>query len=358
MKTQKDLYTRNLFHKESDIRILRLTKDDVLSSTETLDQLQSLITQHQTLYPEIEEWLKSKVLPGIRTNSRVAYLGFENGKPVVSAILKLGLHAKICHLHIKHDTRDQHLGDLFFSMMALDAKRTAKEIHFTLPESLWLEKESFFRSFGFQEASKAATQYRKYEEELRCSASFKTVWKKALNKLPVIVNSLVKSPHNIFSGILMSIKPEHVAKIYSGDKVVEIRRKFNKKWEGCRTTIYSSIPEKAIYGYAKIERVKKDSPQRIWSDYGDLIGASKKTYEDYTNSSDEVYAIFLDNFQAYQNPVYLSQIEGLLNFKALTPPQSYLCLENNSNWSTAVSIAELLHNRFWIHQVMSDSYSE
>lgn len=358
MRKKKDLHTKNLFEKESNLKIIRLTRDDILCRHENVKVLSSLIKQHETMYPEIEKWLKSKVLPGIKQKNRIAYMGLDNEKPVVSAVLKLGEHAKICHLHIDDENRDQRIGDLFFSMMALDAKREAKEIHFTLPESLWLRKEAFFKSFGFGRALKALTQYRKPEDELRCSASFDVVWRNALNKLPLIVNSLSKSTDNIFSGILMSIKPEHVAKIFSGDKVVEIRRKFNRKWVGCRTTIYSSSPDKAIYGHAKIDRVKKDSPERIWSEYGQLIGVDRRLFDKYTDSSGEIYAIFLENFEPYRNPVYLSQIEGLLNFEELTPPQSYLSLENNSSWSKAVSVAELLHNRFWIHQIMSETHAE
>jgi len=308
------------------------------------------IRKHEPLYPNIEAWFKTKVLPGIKNASRVAYLGLDNDRPVVSAVLKQGIDAKICHLHIDLGDRDRHIGDLLFSMMSLDAKRRANKIHFTLPESLWYEKKEFFKSFGFEKPGKTRTKYREGEEEFRCTAPFEIVWENALAKLPKIITSLSKTSDNIFSGILMSIKPEHVEKIQSGEKIIEIRKKFNKKWVGCRLTIYSSSPDQAIHGYAKIEDINKDTPERIWSRYEKDIGVKKGLFDEYTSSCDKIYAIHLKNFELYHSPVFKSHIEGLLNHEELKPPQSYLSLEGNEDWSKAVSVAELLHKRFWFCQ--------
>ena len=98
-----------------------------------------------------------------------------------------------------------------------------------------------------------------------------------------------------------------------------------------------------------IERVKKDTPEKIWSEFGALIGSTKKDFDEYASSSREVYAISLKNFEPYLNPVYWSQLDSPIN-EELHPPQTYLSLETNENWAKAVSIAELLHNRFWIYR--------
>lgn len=308
------------------------------------------------MYPGIVQWLKSKVLPGVKEEMRVAYIGLNNNTPVVSAVLKRGIKSKICHLHIDEDIQNRHLGDLFFSMMTLDAKRRAEEVHFTLPESLWLEKSEFFRSFGFGHVSKANQQYRSSEDELRCSAPFDQVWQKVLEKLPIITSSLTRAQDSIFSGILMSIKPQYVEKIQSGEKLIEIRRKFKKKWTGCRVTIYSSSPSQALHGYATIENVTEGPPEKIWSQFGEYIGSTKKDFDNYAGCSSKVYAISLKNYEPYLNPVSTSQLEGLLDQQNLKPPQSYFSLETNAEWAKAVSVAELLHNRFWLYRVGADEY--
>jgi len=154
MKKFKDLHTRNLFEKESNLKIVRISRDDVLSHSDNFWLFSDQVIKHEELYPDIGRWLKTKVYSGIKNDSRVAYLGLDNDKPVVSAILKKSNHAKICHLHIDKKLRDQHVGELFFSMMALDVKRNSKEIHFTLPEDLWLSQKDFFVLLVFKTQTK------------------------------------------------------------------------------------------------------------------------------------------------------------------------------------------------------------
>ena len=150
----KDLSQLDLFSIKSDLKILKIFRNDVVKETDKLKMVKNLISKHEQMYPNIEQWLKLKVLPGIKTKERVGYIGFNNEEPIVSAVLKRGKYSKFCHLHIDKKFQNNNFGDLFFAMMALDIRNSAVEAHFTLPESLWFEKKSFFQSFGFQRAVK------------------------------------------------------------------------------------------------------------------------------------------------------------------------------------------------------------
>jgi predicted transcriptional regulator/N-acetylglutamate synthase-like GNAT family acetyltransferase len=341
------MYSSNgdLFAIESNLEIVALTKHDVIRKTDKVDLFCGLIKEHEGMYPDIKAWFQNKVLPGIENGNRKAYYCLNNDEPIATAIVKIGRMAKFCHLHIREEERNRHLGDLFFSKMAMDVKRIAKEVHFTVPETLWVEKKTFFQSFGFAEAKKATRQYRAFEDELKCSASFDTVWEKVLEKIPVIIQNFTKGADNIFNGLVISIKPQHVKKIEKGEKLVEIRKKFNAKWINCRATIYSSSPEKKLHGHARISDVIKKSPGEIWEKFGSEIGCSKEDFNRYTETSSQVYAILLKDYQAYTSPLYLSHLSYLLQ-KDLTPPQSHLSLEKSDLWVGAVSVAELLHGRF------------
>src|ERR1022692_4870480 len=213
----------------SNLKIAQVTKEDVVNQTDKLKTIIGLLEKLETMYPEIDKWIKQKVLPGIKTDERVAYIGFDNDVPFVSAVVKKGKESKFCHLHIDHEFRNQNIGELFFSLMAFEVKKFAKEIHFTLPENLWIEKKKFFNSFGFENAIKSETQYRLFEEELKCSAPIEKVWESVLDILPKLIKQN-SSPNDIINGLVMSIQPAFCNKILNGDKVVEIRRKFNKKW--------------------------------------------------------------------------------------------------------------------------------
>lgn len=341
----KDYRTRNLFFRESNLRIFKVKSDDAIRWTDEMEMLFQLISDHEEMYPNIKKWFKSKVLPGLKRNERVAYVGLSNQEPVVSAIVRKGADSKFCHLHIKDDYRERGIGDLFFAMMALDVRNCAKQIHFTLPESLWTERRPFFLSFGFNDVTKANEQYRLFDDELRASAPFRNVWQSVLEKLPRLIDTHTKYPDDAFRGLLMSIRPQFVEKIQRGNKVVEIRKKFNPKWDGCRITIYSSHPVRAICGYATIKSIKKGDPQNIWAQFEDDVGCTREEFDRYTESCETVYAISLKDFEAYSTPVAIDQVAHLLN-KDLKPPQSYTSLEKNKPWAEAVSIAELLHGRF------------
>lgn len=332
---------------KTDLQIIKLVPNDIKQKSDRYFQFLDLILKHEDMYPGIDKWVFNKVLNGIINDSRIAYLGFIDGVPIVSSIVKKGKHSKFCHLNIDEKYRNNNVGDLFFAMMALDVKSNAKEIHFTLPENLWEEKKEFFMSFGFTTANLSPIQYRKSQEELKCTSSFPIVWQNVLLKLPSILDSFQSSKQNIFNSLIMSIKPEYLEKIKNGDKVIELRKKFHSKWKGFKVTLYSSSPTKALIGYATIKTVEKDTPSNIWEKYSSDIGCNYNQFNDYVSDTNELYAIVLQDYESYKYPLYLTQIRHLLN-KDIFPPQSYSSLNSDKKWAEAVSIAELLHGRFSI----------
>lgn len=331
---------------KSDFRIVRLTEGDARSDTDHIQMFRGLVETNEDMYPGIRSWMREKVLPGLRSSERIAYICYEDGRPVVSAVVKRGRSSKFCHLRIQEDFQDRHLGDVFFSAMALEVRGVAEEIHFTLPESLWEQKRRFFNSFGFHEATRAGTQYRLFDTELRCSAPFSAVWAATLRKLPKIMNKFTTGG---FSGgedaLLMSIRSQHARAILAGTKRVEIRRRFSRKWEGKRITIYSSSPEQSLVGEASISRVASDTPGAIWDEFGSSIGCSRAEFDNYTKSSTKVYALVLDDVRPFKLPIPRTQVSHLLG-SDLTPPQSYCTLEEGKPWAQAVSLAALLHATF------------
>lgn len=335
----------DLFSAEVNLQVVRLLREDVLLGTDRLNIFKAAILRHEAMYPRISHWLKDKVLPGILNGTRIAYLGFYNDQPVVTAIAKKGESTKFCHLHIDKNIQDKNLGELFFSLMVLDVRHIADGIHFTLPESLWESEKKFFNSFGFNSALKSETQYRRSEQELSCSATFDQVWSSTLEKLPKLIDLHSIDERNISNGLLMSIRPYFANRIIHGDKVVEIRKKFNHKWSKRRVTLYSSHPTKSVIGYAIINSVVSNSPDKIWETFGHQLGCTKSEFDNYTSGLSKVYAIQLAEVKPYLSPMPLSQLSWFLN-ESLVPPQSYSSLKSNRSWLNAISIADLLQGRF------------
>jgi predicted transcriptional regulator len=330
-----------LFPKQ-DFRVVRLTGRDASLGTDSLNILGEQLAMHGDMYPNIKRWFRDKVLPGLRDGSRVGYVGFDGEEPVLTAVVKRGERAKFCHLWIEPNLRAAHLGEVFFTVMALEVRNTAKEIHFTLPESLWCERRDFFAGFGFHEVVRARTQYRLFNDELRTSASFLSVWRAARLRLPQLVNVFSINKYSMAPSLLLSIKPEFARRLLNGEKAVEIRRKFHCRWQGARVALYASRPDQSLVGEATIENVTSASPVAVWNLYKDRIGCSREEFDAYAGTAREVAAITLADVTPYIDRMPVCQFEVLLE-EELSPPQSHCEVHWNHPWGKAISIAALLH---------------
>jgi predicted transcriptional regulator len=334
-----------LFPLKGDFRIVRLRESDVIGESDHLRTFSKLVLESSPMYPGIRDWLGEKVIPGLGSNERVAYIGFEGERPIVSAVLRRGQNAKFCHLRIQEDFQDIHLGQIFFTQMAFEIRRSAKEVHFTLPESLWSAKREFFTSFGFENVAKATRQYRPGDTEMICSAPFTKVWSCVIEKLPSLSKMFSVAGYSIENTLLLSVKPSYAEKIIQNKKTVEVRRKFSEKWIGHRLSVYASKPVGALVGEATVEGVVAGKPDDIWCRFGWGMQCSKEEFEGYVGGSGKIFAITLGSAIPYASPIPLDQVTHILG-NELTPPQSYLALENNQGWASAVSVAAFLHGTF------------
>ncbi|HEX4959477.1 MAG TPA: hypothetical protein VF173_01465 [Thermoanaerobaculia bacterium] len=331
-----------LFPLRQNYHLLRLTDQDVLRSTDSLRLFAEQLALNDEMYPTIREWFRAKVIPGLREGSRVAYLGFEGETPILTAVLKKGEQAKLCHLRIAPELQGLNLGEVFFSVMALEVRTTAREIHFTLPESLWSRSREFFSSFGFRDVTRAHTQYRLFEEELRTSAPFWDVWRAVRQRLPKLVDRFQVNGYSIPPSLLLSVKPEFAERLLSGEKTIEVRKRFHPRWRGARIALYASSPERALVGEATIGDVSAASPSEIWERYGDRVGCSRNQLLAYAGEREEIFALQIGDVTPYASRMPLCQMEHLLE-EGLKPPQSHCQLRQEHPWSKAISIAALLH---------------
>jgi predicted transcriptional regulator len=334
-----------LINIRKNFTVVRLEEADVRHRTDHYADLKKLVLAHEPMHPDIAKWFRDKVGPGVQTTERVAFVGYLDEKPAVSAIVKRGENAKFCHLHIMEALREANLGDVFFSLMAYEVRDLAQRVHFTLPDSVWNSKGKFFQSFNFSHLCKANVQYRLFDEELECDAAFNEVWSAVTTKLPHICNSYVLTQDSLANDLLISIHPNHVEQIFSGKKRYELRRKFSTKWLGHRLNIYATEPAMQLVGQATVGRVIKSSPIEIWNRLGCEIGCTRSDFDEYTKDTDEIFAIELTDVTPFRVPVARKEIIQILK-QSLMPPQSYSILKANKPWGHAVSLATLLQGAF------------
>ena len=84
--------------------------------------------------------------------------------------------------------------------------------------------------------------------------------------------------------VLLSVKPKYAEKIVEGKKKYEFRRAIFKQQNIEKVYIYSSSPVSKIVGAFEIEKILKDSPEKIWTLCQKYAGISKKEFFDYCDN--------------------------------------------------------------------------
>ena len=119
---------------------------------------------------------------------------------------------------------------------------------------------------------------------------------------------------------LMSIKPEFVDRIFSGEKRYEFRKRgFGKPVES--VVVYSSSPERVVRGEFRISASRHGTPKYIWRLCRRFAGIDRKRFFEYFKDCEVAYAIEVGETLEFQIPKNL-QVDY-----ACLPPQSYRYIE-------------------------------
>jgi predicted transcriptional regulator len=121
--------------------------------------------------------------------------------------------------------------------------------------------------------------------------------------------------------LLLSIRPEHANKIFSGSKKAELRRVKPKLSKADTVLVYVSSPVKALVGGFEVDEVIEGSPDEIWCQVEKVAGVSKDEFQKYFVGTNKAFAIMINKAWSLGAPLSLLELkEKWLNFH---PPQSY-----------------------------------
>lgn len=119
--------------------------------------------------------------------------------------------------------------------------------------------------------------------------------------------------------ILLSINPEYVEKIFSGEKEFEFRKNRCKSGAS-KMVIYCTSPVMKVLGEADIVEVIEGAPSVVWKKTRAKAGVSKEFYDSYYFGRSKSVAYRLANIKKYKKPRTLS------SFGISTAPQSFVYL--------------------------------
>lgn len=102
--------------------------------------------------------------------------------------------------------------------------------------------------------------------------------------------------------VILSIKPEFVEKIFSGEKQYEYRKVlFKQKVD--TVYIYASRPISKIVGEFKIAEIICDTPANIWDMTCEHSGVTKSFFQKYYAGKDKGVALKIKECKKYEKAV-------------------------------------------------------
>lgn len=118
--------------------------------------------------------------------------------------------------------------------------------------------------------------------------------------------------------MLISIKPEFVKKIFSGEKKFEYRKAIFRNPNVDTVVIYATKPCGKVVGEFEINKILCDNPEKIWESTQEFSGITKEFFDQYFRNKEKAYAIEIGDVTQYKHPLSLNEFDKDIN----TPPQS------------------------------------
>ena len=119
--------------------------------------------------------------------------------------------------------------------------------------------------------------------------------------------------------LLMSINPQHVNNILSGQKKYEYRKiRCKKKVDSI--VIYSTAPVMQVVGEVEVKDIIEDSPENVWDRTSNAAGIDKAFFDAYYLGKNVAVAYVLGKVKRFSKPHCLS------DYGIKSAPQSFIYL--------------------------------
>jgi len=288
--------------------------------------IEQLLVECEDLYPGIDLWLRSVALPGIDEGSRLGVVAYLNDVVAGGALVKLHNEPKLCSLRVLPDYEGQGIGTSLFAAAATDLVRAGRSMFFTAPESLVESRQVFFERLGFARTSSLGKVYRPSENEWVYRGDPRTVLAKATRRMGKRNGGT----------LLMSVRPEYAHAIASGEKLVELRRRFSGRHVGSTVLIYASSPEQSLVAVAEIGEVETFTPGSLDPRMLERAACDLPSFRSYASGAERLHAIGLVNVRPIDPPVERRWLEKEIGAR-LFAPQSYQVIRPFTAWAEAIS---------------------
>lgn len=124
------------------------------------------------------------------------------------------------------------------------------------------------------------------------------------------------------NNIIISIHPQHVEKIMSGEKRYEYRKLVPSNIQ--YMLVYATAPVKKVVALIEVETIIKASPKELWNVTKEYSGISKEFFMNYFSNCDMAYAIKFKSVYKLDHPRPLTFFKDVAR-----APQSFVYSREN-----------------------------
>lgn len=116
---------------------------------------------------------------------------------------------------------------------------------------------------------------------------------------------------------MLSIRPEYVERILSGEKTYEFRRRIFRRGDVDTIAIYSTSPCCRVVAEARIGGIIRATPEEVWERTRGRGGIGRDEFMAYFDGAGTAYAIRLAAIDRFEEP------RELADYGMDTAPQSF-----------------------------------
>lgn len=126
--------------------------NDTNSKELLIPQARKFLTELYPLYPGIDKWWDSKVIPGIDSGERVCFVATEDNLITGIAIGKHSNNsAKLCSLRVRYEMQGLGIGKTIITATLKELTKTCDKVHLTATDKIVALHGYFFKKYGFKE---------------------------------------------------------------------------------------------------------------------------------------------------------------------------------------------------------------
>lgn len=134
---------------------------------------------------------------------------------------------------------------------------------------------------------------------------------------------------------IISLKPQYVDLILSGEKTVELRNRVIRMEPGTVIWIYATKPVGGIVALAELDSVVHDTPAEIWVRFEREMCIDRAHFDSYINNRESVSALILSSVRRLQQSVTLDWMRRSIG--SFQPPQFYSRLSPDDRLSSTLN---------------------